>query len=799
MRQWIAWFTIFCFVTTQTSVIAGPYEEGVAAGQVANPVARGSVTTPGATAVVPGYTIAPPEASYYRQPNLAAQGNARLALCANMPNDPFCLAQRGALASANTPRTAIAADDPSVAAARDIGRSPSSVVGSLAAYYSGCSITKTNVPASTQLRTCLRYQDVGNYSCGRSLTVSTERTTSCTPGDWFAHAESGRTGLDAQCLPDRPDTAQHFRVTQNAAPLSFFDVDMTRPVVFPEMVAVLSSSYSVVTGKPLRTGVWVADKSCVGDACSLTAMIAAEALETCTGNVDPGFTCSSVEPFHKIYSTCRAGTQSGDNIQNTVCIGGDSDICTTTSLDLTKCYAPVAAGGAYAGIDITGTVPGSMWNFDADRSVIGWSVNPAYGPIPTVRLGYAKPLTKVTATDHWDDQCPALAAGGRCTVKTVGVCTDGPATKLIDGVSIKRDCWEYTSTMTCSSAAPVDQCAPLVAAGCTAIASACKQVNSVTGNCEVFENSYSCRVPAQTVTNASNCPSNVFCLEGSCFNISSPKDADFARSLSLLEAGREGAVYIDSDRMQVFKGEDNRCRDRLLKNCCYADGAGAGMTNQSLFGTGSRLVYDVLMNAENRQFLVQGLSALVSGAGFAGTFTSYGITVAVNGAALPAGSAVLYAGDSLVVAFDPWSLIIAIIIYIVLSMMSCNEEEGKLAMKEGAKLCHPIGTWCSSCIRNLFGCVACIEQTTSKCCFNSMLARIVNEQGRTQIGKGWGGAESPDCTGFTIAQLQTLNFAAMDLTEFYASLVPTLPNLATLQGNGASRIPTCYYGQGRCQ
>ena len=42
-----------------------------------------------------------------------------------------------------------------------------------------------------------------------------------------------------------------------------------------------------------------------------------------------------------------------------------------------------------------------------------------------------------------------------------------------------------------------------------------------------------------------------------------------------------------------------------------------------------------------------------------------------------------------------------------------------------------------------------------KCCFNSMLARIVNEQGRAQVGKGWGGAQSPDCSGFTVAQLQT--------------------------------------------
>jgi len=734
MRQWIIWFTIVCFVTTQTTAVAGPHEEGVAAGQAANPVARGSITTPSATTVVPGYTTAPPESASYRQPNLAAQGSARLALCATLPNDPVCQAQRGALTSANTPRPAITSADPAVAAARDIGRSPSSVLENLASYYSGCTTTVTNLAAGTQPRSCLRYQGVGNYSCTRSLTVGTERTTNCTPGDWFAHAASGRAGLDAQCLPDRPDTAQHFRITQDGAPLSFFDVNMSTPVVFPELVAVIGTSYSGMTGLPIRTGVWVADKSCSGSTCSLTATIAAEVQESCTGNGDSGLTCTSVEPFLKTYAACRAGTQSGDNIQDTVCMGDNG--CTTTALDGTKCYAPAGGSGAYTGIDVTGTFPGSTWNFDTDRTVVGWALNPAYGPIPTMQLSYVKPATTVTATDRWDDQCPSLAAGGRCTLSTAGVCTDGPATKVIDGVSITRDCWEYTSTMTCTSAAPVDQCAPLAAAGCTPSSSVCKQTNIATGMCEVYEDSYNCPVPAQTVTSASNCPSNVFCLQGSCFDIGYAKDADFARSMSLLEAGREAGVYLDADRMQVFKGEDNRCRDRLLKNCCYADGAGAGMTNQSLFGTGSRLVYDVLMNAENRQFLYQGMSALLTGAGFSGTFTTYGVTVAVNGVALPAGSSVLYAGDSIVVAFDPWSLAIAVVISIVLSMVSCNEDEGKLAMKEGAKLCHTIGTWCSSCIRILGVCVSCIEHTTSKCCFNSMLARIVNEQGRVQIGKG---------------------------------------------------------------
>lgn len=301
-------------------------------------------------------------------------------------------------------------------------------------------------------------------------------------------------------------------------------------------------------------------------------------------------------------------------------------------------------------------------------------------------------------------------------------------------------------------------------------------------------------------TNApgSPCPSNVFCLGPSCFNTSYTSDADFARSMSMMEAAREAGVYLDKN-MEVFAGEANRCRDRLLKNCCYADAAGAGMTNQSLFGVGSRLVYDILMNSDNRNFVSQGITALLTSGGFSGSFTSYGVTLAVNGTALPAGSVTLAATDSLVIAFDPWSLAIAVIIYIIMSMTSCNENEGKLAMQEGASLCHSIGTYCSSCIRILGHCVSCIEHTTGKCCFNSRLSRIVNEQGRGQVGKGWGSAEFPDCSGFSIAELQALDFAAMDLTEFYASIVPTLPNVSAIQAINAGRISNCYYGQGRCQ
>jgi conjugal transfer mating pair stabilization protein TraN len=86
-----------------------------------------------------------------------------------------------------------------------------------------------------------------------------------------------------------------------------------------------------------------------------------------------------------------------------------------------------------------------------------------------------------------------------------------------------------------------------------------------------------------------------------------------------------------------------------------------------------------------------------------------------------------------------------------------------------------------------------IETTESYCCFNSRLARILNEQGRAQLGKGWGGAQSPDCSGFTLVQLQALDFSRMDLSEFYAEIAPTLPNLGDTQQRAQQKVHS-YFG-----
>lgn len=767
MRRLIASITAACFTVTQPRSVAGPHDEGLAAGRAAIPAARSAVSAASAGGVVPQYGTSPPEARYYGQPNLGAQGNAALSNCATRPADPVCQAQLGAVRSANTARPAIPLDDASVLQARQIARSPSTVLGSLADFYAGCTIDSVDKPASSVLKTCHRRIGIGEFTLQRSLSVAVDLSPSCTEGDWFARKVVDRNALDsmtveAQCQLGRTDGLLKFRfhaLGQRGACIDPQTVELpTATATRPTFVTDLSPHWEYTCWSPFKV-VMQAGSGCTNGQCTYLFEFGTPVYACPAGSVASDTLPIAWGDSGPVYGAPGRCLETRQRQAETDCIAGT----TTIYLD----------GIPYCAVDVgTAVLTGAS----------GWVV-----PISFAQPGYVP-----AETDSWSDQ--SIVEGGRCAPVSPERCTDGPSTRRINGRDVTRSCWAYESTVTCTGATLADDCGILSRGGCQPATSTCRQAHPTTGACEFYEDGYQCPVPAETVTRASACPRNVFCLGRNCFDTRSPPDADFGRSMSMLEAARETGVYLDTDRLHVFSGEQNWCRDRLLKNCCYADSAGRGMSNQSLFGNGSRLVYDVLMNAENRSFLVQGLSALLTSGGFSGSFTSYGVTVAVNGTALPAGSSVLYAGDSMVIAFDPWTLAIAVVIYVVLAMMSCNESEGKLAMKEGAGLCHTVGSWCSSKILG-----SCTEHRTGKCCFNSMLARIVNEQGRTQVGKAWGTAQTPDCSGFTVAQLQSLNFAAMDLSEFYASLVPTLPNVTGLQGQGSARLPTCYFGQGRCQ
>lgn len=52
------------------------------------------------------------------------------------------------------------------------------------------------------------------------------------------------------------------------------------------------------------------------------------------------------------------------------------------------------------------------------------------------------------------------------------------------------------------------------------------------------------------------------------------------------------------------------------------------------------------------------------------------------------------------------------------------------------------------------------------CCFGNMLDKVIQIQGRAQLGRSFGSGESPDCRGLSLEEIQKIDFNKIDFTEF---------------------------------
>jgi len=105
-------------------------------------------------------------------------------------------------------------------------------------------------------------------------------------------------------------------------------------------------------------------------------------------------------------------------------------------------------------------------------------------------------------------------------------------------------------------------------------------------------------------------------------------------------------------------------------------------------------------------------------------------------------------------------------------MEQCKADEQLLSKlrKENKNQCREIGEYCSQKLDLLFTKI-CVQKKKSYCCFGSKLSRIIQEQGRSQLGIGWGSPESPQCRGFTPEEFQKIDFSKVDFGEFIGDLV----------------------------
>lgn len=98
-------------------------------------------------------------------------------------------------------------------------------------------------------------------------------------------------------------------------------------------------------------------------------------------------------------------------------------------------------------------------------------------------------------------------------------------------------------------------------------------------------------------------------------------------------------------------------------------------------------------------------------------------------------------------------------------LVACKENEKVLAKKREQKQAHYIGNFCSKKLKLGFVSI-CVQKSDSYCTFNSSLGKIIQEQGREQLGISWGSPENPQCRGFTPEEFQKIDFSKIDLTEF---------------------------------
>ncbi|MBP6951897.1 MAG: conjugal transfer protein TraN [Alphaproteobacteria bacterium] len=291
----------------------------------------------------------------------------------------------------------------------------------------------------------------------------------------------------------------------------------------------------------------------------------------------------------------------------------------------------------------------------------------------TIKITYEEE-TYTILPDEWASNCEKLEARvdqGLCHYDTKE-CTQGPQTRIIEGIPITRDCWQEKLTYACDFPTK-DNCGPLRARGCVQINSSCKQ--NVGNTCVAYTQTYQCKGNSRTSyqITGGNTP---FCLDGSCRDQSLEANNEMMSSLAQLALLKDMQGKINS----IFEGDEHQCSKHILsfKDCC---GSGKG----------------------------------------------WGKSLGLGG---------------------------------------CKSKEKLLHEKRKGRLCHYVGTYCA---KKVLG--QCVKKKSSFCCFGSKLLKAFQEQGRKQINLGWGKAKKPLCRGFTIEEIQRIDFSKLDLREAFEDLM----------------------------
>ncbi len=367
------------------------------------------------------------------------------------------------------------------------------------------------------------------------------------------------------------------------------------------------------------------------------------------------------------------------------------------------------------------------------------------------------------------------------------------------------------------------------------------------GTCYVFTDTYDCGFDSQVATlttrSTYRCPGPVRCMGGECVVQQPEQNPDFARAAAALQAAQAIAADMNcgdlsghngvTEACRIFTGEAMECKKAVggIVNCCERpsgvsladyitlvmatlklDGAITSWNATSTAGQALKGAWETLRQpiaqtwdtvtqpftsaAESITGEASLMQAMINSAAeavgelFGAGAQSALFTCTANCVAGPSGAYVSgtfqlagwAAAAMTVLQVILWAYMIYQIAMILIQIIwKCEKDEFALGAKRELKTCHAVGSYCATQVVG-----QCIEKREAYCCFSSPLSRILQEQIRPQLGRGWGDAEDPDCEGIAVGDLEKVDWNRVNLDEWLGILAATghLPTTRDLSVDG---------------
>ena len=177
----------------------------------------------------------------------------------------------------------------------------------------------------------------------------------------------------------------------------------------------------------------------------------------------------------------------------------------------------------------------------------------------------------VTTTPN-ESQCTDLADNSDCTLDAE-ICTDSdPQTRVVDGVTVTRPCWEWQRSYTCIVREAATDCSDIESQGtCRFVREECLTDEDP---CQTWERIYECPLPGNDSSTQYVCDGDVYCIDGSCETIERTANDEFKDAVTALHAMDEARGQFDPETLTLFRGTRNTCSSKVfgVLNCCKGKG-----------------------------------------------------------------------------------------------------------------------------------------------------------------------------------------------------------------------------------